>query len=161
MMTLDTSEKAKKMFMDYAELLYRKVFGVTKHIEAYMDQYFFLVRKELSKLTLPTEEFLDTLYNVFIAYAATTAKKQSVLNNCLMDVYTLARMFMAFDPKKMQRGPEGCRDALFREMKHIIFYGGTTHARIYDMFFKSYFKATPSVYSDTPKSKCFEGDITF
>jgi hypothetical protein len=161
MMTLDTSEKAKRMFMDYAELLYRKVFGVTKHIEAYMDQYFRIARKELSKVTLPIDRFLDTLYDVFIKYAVTTAQKQSVLNNCIMDVYTLARMFMSFDVSKLQRGPEGCRDASFREMKNIIFYGGSTHARIYDMFLRSYFKATPSIYSDTPKSKCFTGDIVF
>ena len=79
------------------------------------------------------------------------------------DLYFLLRLFINFDEEKMQKGPVGCRDVKYGEIKNAIFYGGRHHTRIYVEFLRKYFKVEPSIQimGEAECMKCIELDRPF
>ena len=67
-------------------------------------------------------------------------------NSCIMDLYTLERMFKTFDMsgEKGERGPKICRNQ--DTPKYIIFYGGAAHTDRYAYFFETFFGKKPDLF---------------
>jgi hypothetical protein len=62
-----------------------------------------------------------------------------------MDIYLLSRLFIIFDKKKMNRGPIGCRDQKYREIKNAIVYIGDMHTKFCTRSFSKDFEVNPKI----------------
>ena len=79
-----------------------------------------------------------------------------------LDVYFLLRLFITFDEKKMERGPSGCQNSRYRQIKNAIFYGGAGHVDIYKDFFHRFFGKSPSISTvSQTNTKCLTFDEPF
>jgi hypothetical protein len=121
---------------EFAEIA--KVKGLTEYvIDDELENVWKFIDKELSKISLNKTKFLaimlSLLENVSIDLFSTS----------IMDIYTMSRLFIKFDPSKMSRGPAGCTKNI--EVKNAIIYAGNNHIDIYRRFLDEYFGVPPTI----------------
>ena len=73
-------------------------------------------------------KFMKILLDIYIEMSTIYP---SIILDVPMDVYFLSRLFIIFDDKKLNRGPLGCRDEKYIEIKNAIVYGGGLHIDVY------------------------------
>ena len=124
-----------------------KIYDPSKY-KKYMDHYFNLVDKEISKMDkkYTREKFYKTLLSVYNDMSGGDLCDFHFV--IPMDVYVLSRLLMVFDVTKMKKGPKGCQDDKYSKIENMIFYGGSYHARIYMKFFRDFFGQEPTIYID-------------
>jgi hypothetical protein len=115
-------------------------------VDDYMSIYYKHIDKELLKMDplIDTNKFLSTLLEIYLNWPNST--DIVLITDVPMDLYFLSRLFIKFDEKKMNRGPVGCRDPQYTEIKNAIVCGGSIHTDIYEKFLMSYFKKEPDIY---------------
>ena len=122
------------------EELFGKNFG---KMDTYIEKSRKLINKEVLKMDkkIDKKKFLEALLEVYME-----SSKDQLFSNLLVlhqDVYFLTRLFMKFEKSKMERGPVGCREEKWEEMRNIIVYAGNAHIRTYVSFFEKYFGKDP------------------
>jgi hypothetical protein len=110
-----------------------------------MTQYYKNIDKEFEKAkrNINKERFLTTLVDIYLN--SSDLINQIIHSVMSMDVYFLLRLFVVFDEKKMKRGPIGCHDLEYMEMKNVIVYAGGSHIDTYEEFLAKYFKVKPQI----------------
>ena len=154
-----TSDQAKTFhkFMDRTFINQSLHYNSDKMI-LYIRQFNSMINKQLSK-SLPyfkRELFIKSLISVYTDMIRQASWKQiyGILLALPMDVYLLSRLFIKFDPAKMERGPVGCRTPEFGQMKNVIIYGGQAHIDIYRLFIFKYFSELPTIYLFSADNQC-------
>jgi hypothetical protein len=155
---LDMSKESKEMYFNYIRDLYAGVnisYNVSD-IYKYISLFQFKINKELEKSTLNKNKFLETMFHIYYNLIQTRGSIHLLLIFlCIpMDLYTLSRIFIQFDPTKMKRGPELCKQT--NELNTVIIYGGADHIEIYNMFLQLYFELEPSISIENNKAQCIE-----
>ena len=159
------NQKARTTFNYYVSNL-AEVSGMThplpwEDFNKHMTLYYKKIDKELSKMNpnIDKDKFLKILFDIYIEKSIA---EPSIIVTVPMDVYFLSRLFIIFDDKKLNRGPLGCRDLKYMEIKNTIVYGGGSHIKIYVEFLRRYFEVAPKISINQPyTNKCIKLDPPF
>lgn len=135
----------------------REFVETTKYLELYFD----LIRKELTKLPDKTR-FLSVFYELKLRDIIEQDPNDLIvllwgLALIPMDLYTLIRMFIVFEESKMQRSPAKCRKT--SSPKYIIAECGYFHAKFFNSFISTYFDIKPDILVDNDNYTGFEDTI--
>jgi hypothetical protein len=163
LMGIDRSQEAYETFREYLFTLFADLpFNMTVILnlnDKYMSLYYKYIDKLLSKLSssIDKDKFLNTLLDIY-----EKGRQSDAVLVIQMDVFFLLRLFITFDQKKLVRGPLGCRDSQYLEIKNAIVYGGGYHIDIYNDFFQLYFQVKPEIFiKQDASNKCINFDQPF
>lgn len=137
-----------------------------KFIDPYYDKELKILQREFSKLETP-ELFWEIFLKTELEYLESLFDKEKYvaiiyeLSSLGMNAYTLARMLINFDTRKLGRGPEGCRNS--RNSKYILFYGGSAHSKLFSHFITKYYHIIPDILinNTSPFRQCIVLDEPF
>lgn len=133
--------KNKKYYFNFIKYAYKLV-GLKYNqdeIDVYHQDYFTLIKKELSKMdpSIDKPKFLNILLEIYM-------KGFDLFTSLLdfpMDMYILSRIFINFDKTKL-RGPISCQT---QDVQYVICHTGSAHTDIYRLFFENYFNINPTI----------------
>lgn len=161
-----------KLFYFIASIM-QLIYNRAVYFEDFYDFYHSLIEKEYFKLDpqIDKERFLEVFYNLSVIKLEETIEillenielskhiedEQSlrtfivenisvtliILNTICMDLYTLLRMFIIYDVRKLNRGPIKCQT--YGKSVNIIFNGGFYHSLFYFDFITNYFNQEPEI----------------
>ena len=170
---IDRSENAEREFYNYLADLRgqsgmwtpnkdgKVIFYDNSDAKKYFKKFFENIDKEASKLNpnINKKKFFDILLDIFVTESIT---RPIMILDVPMDVYFLLRLFIVFDEKKLYRGPVGCRDSEYVEIKNAIVYGGSAHTDIYSLFLQKYFEVEPQIFVEQDaENKCINFESPF
>jgi hypothetical protein len=159
---IDKNDMTEAVFHDFIFELYQ-LMGVPinyRGLKEYMELYFQKIDKELAKMhhSIDKDEFLNTLLEIYLE----PNKSPMNIIGITMDIYFLSRLFIVFDQNKMNRGPVGCRNSQYQQIKNAIVYAGALHIDIYSEFLKKYFTVDPKIDIKQPyNNQCIKLDPPF
>ncbi len=157
MLGIDRNKSIMLLYKNYINDIAESI-GIAYNFDEfdqYMKIYYSIIDKEMSKMNpiIDKDKFLMVLLNIYMD----KPHLWGPLHIMPQDIYFLSRLFIIFDQKKIQRGPIGCRDPNYRQIKNVIFHGGSNHTDIYISFLKQYFMLEPSIYIKTEsREKCIQ-----
>ena len=132
-------KKALEIFTGFRD----KILTSYEDIEEWEEEYFKILRKELSKIDtsmIKVLEFkkyllranLECVYSVKYFYSM-YGELISCITTIPMDAYTLSRLFIKFKEDKPERACNG------KPISHVIIHTGSYHTDIYDNFLEQVF----------------------
>uniref|UniRef100_A0A6C0AES7 Uncharacterized protein n=1 Tax=viral metagenome TaxID=1070528 RepID=A0A6C0AES7_9ZZZZ len=126
----------------------------------YRKSYLILIEKQIKKIKNFNEEFfLDCLYKSYLKNSEDIKKDKSshillVISNCInMDIYFLLRFLKTHDSND--------KDICNKNSLYSIFYGGSTHSKLYELFFKMYYKVEPLININNQNKGFIDLENTF
>ena len=149
------SDLGQEMYSKYLNLILKKhdsVFGnllgkntFKTYMKTYLDyrsEYLNLVNKQISKIQdFDKNYFLKCLFKTY----ENEKNYNLIVDNINMDVYFLLRYMRRYNLEKLQRGPDKCKNYKFATSKYTIVFSREFNIKIYETFFKIYYKTEPKI----------------
>jgi hypothetical protein len=163
LLTIDQKKSSQDLCNQLLKELHEAI-GDTSYVDIdldiYMQNYNQIINKAFSKIDpiIQRDRFFQILLELY------EQMNDDLFHVCMympMDVYVLCRLFIRFDPNKMNRGPLGCRNLKYQEAKNVIIYGGVAHIDLYASFFEKYFNVRPSIDYNLGINQCIGFDKPF